>query len=132
HLLGPIRQVTGVLGNAVFERQVEDTAAALFQFADGPFAALAVTHAAAEPQDTLDVFGTRGSIRASPLNSGVISIRTGDEHRRESHPSAANVHLPLIEDFVDAIATDREPVVNGAIGRAVAEVEDLIYAQATT
>jgi len=41
--------------------------------------------------------------------------------RTESHPGAANIHQPMIEDFAKAIIENREPLVTGEIGRAVAE-----------
>src|SRR6266850_8036672 len=81
HLLGPVRRVTSVVATVALDREVEDTAAALLQFERGACAMVAVTNAAAERQDTLDVFGTRGSIRVSALNSGEIIIRAGDVER---------------------------------------------------
>ena len=48
--------------------------------------------------------------------------------RTESHPPAANLHQPLIEDFIGAVLEDREPAVNGKSGRMVATIEEQIYA----
>jgi predicted dehydrogenase len=128
HFHGPVRRVTSIVANVVLRREVEDTAAALLQFERGPCAMLAVTHAAADRQDTIDLFGTRGSIRVASLNGGDLVVRTGDLERRESHPPAANVHLPLVEDFVDALQHGRDPTVDGQVGRAVAVIQDEIYA----
>jgi predicted dehydrogenase len=75
NLFGPVRRTAGLTANVVFDREVEDTAAVLLQFERGPCASLAVTHAAAERQDTLHVFGTRGAIHCAELNSGVLRIR---------------------------------------------------------
>jgi predicted dehydrogenase len=41
-----------------------------------------------------------------------------------------NLHLPLVQDFVDAIREGREPAVTGEIGLAVARVVDAIYSAA--
>src|SRR5262249_24312880 len=109
---------------------VEDTAAVVLQFERGPCATLSVTHAAGERRDTLDIAGSRGSIQVADLNSGEIRISVDGVERRESHPPAANVHLPLIEDFVAAVAGDRPPTVDGDVGRRVAAIEDEIYAVA--
>jgi len=87
-----------------------------------------VTHAAEERQDTLHVFGTRGSIHVDELNAGALRVHVGDASRVESHPPAANVHRPLIDEFVDAVRMNREPAVTGDTGRAVAAIEDQIYA----
>jgi predicted dehydrogenase len=128
HLLGPVRRVRSVVANVVLPRAVEDTAAALLRFEHGPCAMLAVTHAAADRQDTIDLFGTRGSIRVPSLNDGDIVVRAGGEERRESHPPAPNVHVPLVENFVDAVRANRDPTVDGGVGRAVAVIQDDIYA----
>ena len=130
HLFGAVRRAAGVTANVVFARAVEDTSAVVLQFDRGPCATLAVTHAAGERRDTLEIAGSRGSIQVADLNSGELRIRVEGVERHESHPPAANVHLPLIEDFVDAVAGNRAPAVDGEMGRRVAAVEDEIYAVA--
>jgi predicted dehydrogenase len=131
HLLGPVRRVTSIVSTvALLRRDVEDTAATLLQFEQGATAMLAVTHAAADREDTFDLFGTRGSIRIASLNRGEIVVRAGGAERTESHPPAANVHKPLIDDFVEAVRSGRAPAVDGHVGRAVAAVQDVIYADA--
>ena len=101
----------------------------LLQFDGGPCASVTVTHAAHERQDTLHVFGTRGAIHVDDLNAGVMRVRT-DGERVETHPPAANVHQPLVEDFIEALIGHREPAVSGTTGRAVAAIVDGIYASA--
>jgi predicted dehydrogenase len=128
HLLGPVRRVTSLVSTVVFQREVEDTAAALLQFERGATAMLAVTHAAADRQDTFDLFGTRGSVRIASLNRGDIAVRAAGRDRTESYPPAANVHQPLVDDFVEAVRSHRAPSVDGHAGRAVAAVQDAIYA----
>jgi predicted dehydrogenase len=130
HLLGSVRRTASIAANVVFTREVEDTAVVLLQFDQGPCGVVGVTHASRQRQDTLQLFGTGGSIQIDELNAGRIRIRVGDRERVESHPPAANVHLPLVDDFVDAVLTGREPAVTGGMGRAVAVIEDQIYAVA--
>src|SRR5262249_8339667 len=101
NLFGAVRRADGLTANVGVDRPVEDTAAVLLQFESGPCASVTVTHAVRDRQDTLDVFGTRGSIHCRNLNSGELRITVGDQQYVEMHPPAANVHLPLIEDFVD-------------------------------
>jgi predicted dehydrogenase len=127
HLFGGVTDVRGLVANVAFEREVDDTAGALFRFENGACATLTVTHAASEPQDTLDVFGTDGSVHVRQLNAGEMTIVTSAGERRESQPPHPNLHRPLIDDFVDAVLSGREPGVGGAIGRAVAVVEEGIY-----
>ena len=130
HLLGPIARVRSVVANVALDREVEDTAAALLQFERGACAMVAVTNAAAEQQDTLAIFGTRGSIHVASLNAGNLVVRIGAEASIEAHPPAANVHVPLVEEFVDAVRSGRDPAVDGTSGCAIAAIQDEIYADA--
>jgi predicted dehydrogenase len=130
NLFGPVSRTAALTANVVFTREVEDTAAAVLQFAGGPCASVVVTHAVRERHDSLDIFGTDGSIRCRSLNEGVIQVRTEGGERAESHPPAANVHRPLIDDFVSAVVERRSPQVDDEVGRAIAAIEDEIYAVA--
>jgi predicted dehydrogenase len=130
NIFGPISQTRAQVSNVIFEREVEDTAAALFQFESGVCATLSVTHAAREAQDTFDIFGTGGSIHISNLNEGTMRISSSEDERAESHAPHSNLHAPLIADFVDAVLNNREPLVNGGAGRAVAAVTEEIYGSA--
>lgn len=126
-LFGKANCVESINANVAYEREVEDTSAALLHFESGTCASLVVTHAARESQDTLDIFGTAGSIHIASLNSGEIRIVIGSETKTETHPPSPNFHSPLIEEFADAIINDREPRVSGRTGRDVAAIEDRIY-----
>ena len=112
-LFGPVRQTVGLTANVVFDREVEDTAVAAMRFVSGPCATVTVTHAAIEPRDTLRIFGTAGSIHIAVLNAGEPGRQRDGQERREAHPPAANIHQPLVEDFVDAVRTERAPSVDG-------------------
>jgi len=126
-LCGPISDVKASLANTLFDREVEDFATAVLQFERGMCGVLTVTHAVHEPQDTFDLFCSRGSIHVPVLNQGTMRILSPDGERVESHPNASNIHQPLIEDFARALIEQREPVVTGEIGRAVALLEEQIY-----
>jgi predicted dehydrogenase len=125
-LFGSAGNVKATSSNSFFKREVEDVATAILQFEQGVTATLTVAHSAREPQDTLDIFGSEGSLHVSVLNEGTLRVVTDGEERVESHPPAANIHQPLIEDFAQAVIENREPVVTGEIGRTVAEIEDKI------
>jgi predicted dehydrogenase len=127
NILGPITQARSMIANVVFDRQVEDTATALFQFEQGACGMLSVSHTVREPQDSLDIFGEGGSIHVPVLNEGTIRITNNDDERTERHPPDQNLHAPLIRDFVEAVKNDREPAVSGEMGRMVAAIEEEIY-----
>jgi predicted dehydrogenase len=126
-LFGGVSEVKSTLANALFEREVEDAATAVFRFERGMSGVLTVAHAAREPQDTFDLFCSRGSIHIPVLNEGTMRILSSEGERTEIHPNASNIHQPLIDDFARAILDHREPLVTGAIGRAVAVIEAQIY-----
>jgi predicted dehydrogenase len=128
NICGPVTEVKAMTANVLFDREVEDTATALLRFKRGACGILSVSHAAAEAKDSLHIFGSAGSIRVSILNEGKMRVIGKLGERYEVHPPGANWHAPLIEDFVEAVLTDREPGVGGDKGRAVALIEEEIYA----
>ncbi len=127
NILGPVTDVKGFTGNIVFDREVEDTCTAFFRFESKAHAVLNVSWAAREPQDTLDIFGDKGSIHIAVLNNGIMTVKTPDEQRTESHPPDANIHKPLIDDFASAVLAGRAPAVGADIGRQVSLIEQQIY-----
>jgi len=126
-LFGPIHGVKSTIGHVLFDRNVEDVATAQFQFESGACATLSVTHAVFEPQDTFDLFCSRGSIHVPVLNLGTMRVINEQGERVEEYPAARNIHQPLIEDFVTALIEGRSPVVFGEIGRNVAEIVERVY-----
>ena len=127
NLFGPIADTRSLMGNVLFSREVEDTAVAMFRFRSGLHAMLAVTHAVSFPADTLDIHGSAGSIHVSVLNEGKITVKTREGERVEVHPPHANLHEALINDFVEAVLDNRDPQVDGALGREVAKIEAELY-----
>src|SRR6185436_12140842 len=85
HLFGSVSRVRSLVGNTLFDRSVEDTATALFEFETGVQGILSVTHAAAEPQDSLSIFGSGGSLHVKTLNDGALTVQVGQRERYESH-----------------------------------------------
>jgi len=127
-LLGPVAEVHGFPARVCFRRrEVEDTCVAHLRFRSGATAVLAVTHAARESRDTLELFGTEGAVHVPVLNQGTLRIVSAAGAREEARPPHANLHQPLVEDFVEAVARGRAPSVDGEVGLAVARVVEAIY-----
>ena len=126
-VLGDVVDVKATLGNALFDREVEDVATAIFRFERGTCGVLTVAHAAREPRDTFDLFCSNGSIHIPVLNQGTMRVITTTGEQIELHPNTPNIHQPLIEDFARAVLENRDPLVTGEIARAVADVEAKIY-----
>ncbi len=126
-VFGPIKNTRAVVNRRFFERQVEDTATALFEFDSGVHGTLSAYHAAFESRDSIEIYGTTGSLLINNLNQGELRILTQNGERLEHWPPHANLHLPLIDDFTNAVLEDRLPGVTGAHGRAVSQILDDIY-----
>jgi predicted dehydrogenase len=127
NLLGPIAGVHSSIGSVLFDREVEDTAVAVFDFASRARGVLNVSHATWQSQDTLTIFGSAGSLHVPVLNHGALHFTTANGERNEVHPPHPNIHQPLIADFTEAVLANREPAVGGVIGCEVARLEELIY-----
>ena len=127
NIFGTANYSSGFVSKVIFDREVEDTCTAFLSFDSGPRAIINVTHAAYEHQDTLDIFGTKGSVHVPLLNAGVMTVKTQDKERLEKHPPHRNIHQPLIEEFTEAVLGNRQPGVDGDIGKEVARIEEEIY-----
>jgi predicted dehydrogenase len=119
HLLGGAERASGLMANGLFAREIEDTCVAHLQFAGGACAILAVSHAARESRDTLDVYCSGGSLHVPVLNQELLRVVTPTGAREETLPPHPNLHQPLVEDFVAAVRGGREPAVGGETGREV-------------
>ena len=127
NIFGRINHVQAFTDNLLHNREVEDTSAAFFKFDSGIRATLTVTHAVFESQDTMDIFGSLGSLRVTGLNRGDLTIKSAQGERIEFRPPHENIQLPSIADFTLAVLDDRDPKVTGEIGREVARIEAEIY-----
>jgi len=125
-LFGAAEELKAISSNQFFHREVEDIATVIINFEQGTIATLTVAHSAQQPQDTFDIFGSKGSIHIPVLNEGKLRVITEAGEREEFHPAAANLHQPLIDDFARAVMEDRDPIVDGEIGLAVARIEEAI------
>jgi len=127
-LLGPPREVRAFLSNVLFKsREVEDTCSAHLRFSKG-IGIVTVSHASREARDSVDLYCSEGSVHIDVLNQGRLRIVSPTGTREEPRPPHANLHQPLVDDFVAAVRDDREPAVPGAAGLAVNRVLQEIYA----
>ena len=127
NILGTVSRVWGSNGRLVTDWDVEDTSVSILEFQTEARGMLAVSRAVEQPQDTLDIYGSAGSIHVPVLNSGSITVVTPDGKRREDHPPHKNLHLPYIQAVAEAFMENREPPVPGETGLRVAEIIEEIY-----
>jgi len=126
-LFGDPDSVEGRTWTLQLRREVEDTALALLRYPQGLVAQITVSHALSESRDTLEILGTKGSIKVPILNKSRLEIITRDGTIIEDHPPHPNLHFPLIEDFTNSVLQRREPLVNGEVGRAVNRILERVY-----
>ena len=125
-LFGQPVSVSALTGTRELNIPVEDTGSLLIQFAGGVQAAVFASHCIHAPMDEFEIYGTRASLRVSPLNGS--ELRLFGDHRESFHlPKAENVHLPLIEDFNQAIRENREPRVSGKEGMKASLLLEAAY-----
>jgi UDP-N-acetyl-2-amino-2-deoxyglucuronate dehydrogenase len=105
---------------------VEDTGSLLIQFAGGVQAAVFASHCVHAPMDEFEIYGTRASLRVSPLNGSELRL-FGNPNETFHLSKADNVHLPLIEDFNQAIRENREPRISGEEGMKASVLLEAAY-----
>lgn len=128
-LFGPIESVAGWSDKLLFpDRDVEDSAGASLRHRRGVRAELLISHAAREPRDAVDIYLSEGSLHIPVLNTGELRIVSPAGTRVESLPPHANLHQPLVEDFVRAVREDRPPGVTGEDGREIQRLLTEVYA----
>ncbi len=119
NLFGAVAEVRGVVARVALSRNVEDTGVAVLRFERGPVATVRVSHAVGESRDTLEVYGRTGSVHIPSLNGSEMRIRAAGVETVEHHPPAANLHQPLIDQFVRAVQGAEAVAVDGRVGREV-------------
>ncbi len=109
-LFGQPLRATGQLSNAVHHYAVEDNATAMVEYANGVRGIVDVRWHSKIKRDECRIRGTDGEIEMSALNGPDLVYPGG----REILPVHANVHLPLIENFVDAVLGKASLASSGA------------------
>ncbi|MHA1150454.1 MAG: Gfo/Idh/MocA family protein [Promethearchaeota archaeon] len=127
NLFGEPAKITSHLSQLYFERKVEDTGFVGIEFKKRILGIITVTHTSFEKKDTLDIYGTRGSLHVPVLNSELLIINNEQGLREEQWPCAKNLHQPLITNFIESVLNDKQPVVDGKVGIEVCMIEDEIY-----
>jgi predicted dehydrogenase len=80
----------------------------------------------------MEIVGSEGRLIWSPYDTGKVVTILGRDRREEDLPNAANVHGPLVEDFVDAVLIGRAPGVPVSEAAKTNAVLDAIYRSGET
>lgn len=98
-LFGEPQRVSAHLSNAVHHYAVEDNATVMIEYAGGVRGVVDVRWHSKIKRDECRIRGTDGEMDLSPLNGPDLIYPGG----RENLPPHANLHYPMIENFVDAV-----------------------------
>jgi predicted dehydrogenase len=100
----PLR-AAGLRSNAVHTYGVEDNATIVADYAGGVRGVVDVRWHSRVERDQCRIVGTEGALELDPLNGPLLRTPAGDLHL----PPHANLHFPIVEDFVNAILDGKTP-----------------------
>jgi len=117
-LCGPVAQVSARVGTRLHKIEVEDTAAALLEFASGAYGVLEASTAAYPGLPRrIEVTGTKGTlVHEQDARPAVVADATG--------------HQRVFEDFLAAIRTNGTPACDAREGRRSVALIEAIYESA--
>jgi 1,5-anhydro-D-fructose reductase (1,5-anhydro-D-mannitol-forming) len=110
YFFGQPLRVSGQLSNVVHHYAVEDNATVMIEYAGGVRGIVDVRWHSKVKRDECRIRGTDGEMELSPLNGPELIYPRGSE----SLPPHANLHYPMIENFVDAVVGKGNLVASGA------------------
>ena len=109
-LFGKPQHVVAQLSNVVHHYAVEDNATVLIEYTGGLRGVVDVRWHSKIVRDECRIRGTDGEMELSPLN-GPDLVYPGV---RENLPPHANLHYPMLENFVDAVEGKSQLLASGA------------------
>lgn len=105
----PLR-AAAYLSNAIHTYAVEDNATIMIDYPGGMRGIVDVRWNSKIERDECRLRGTEGEINMDPLNGPELVYPGGREHL----PTHANLHYPMVENFVDAVLAGSPPLASGA------------------
>ena len=98
-LFGKPERAFGLLSNTVHRIGVEDSATVMMGFSGDVHAVVDVRWNSRMARDQFRIIGEEGEINLDPLNGPGLRVAG----RAEMLPAHANLHYPIVENFVDAV-----------------------------
>ena len=108
-LFGQPQRVSAHLGNAAHHYAVEDNATVMVDYPNGLRGIVDVRWHSKIKRDECRIRGTEGEMELTPLNGPQLIYPGGNENL----PVHQNVHLPMIENFVDAVEGKTSLIASG-------------------
>ncbi len=110
YLMGDIASAQGYAETVHLDAAVDDSAVFSLRFGSGAHAVANINWNVGVGIDDVEVYGTTGCLRCSPLNSGNLTLETKSDGQVELHQTPLPyTHTGLVEDFVNHLKTG-EPI----------------------
>lgn len=123
-LMGGVDSVYANADALSHEMECEDTAVVNLEFENGAYGVIEATTSVKGGEDRVELNGTEGS-----YNSGTF-VLDGDEVEPDYEEPPITGSAGQVQDFVEAIREDRDPIVDGHEARKAVEVVLAAYASA--
>lgn len=145
YVVGPVKSVIGRVATMVHDIDVEDTAAAIVRFESGAMGVIESTSSINPAlKSRLEIHGEHGTIVANPQYDQILfwevpklpaeaveaNIALGDIDDPWAYPQVR--HRIQLQDMVDSIREDRQPVLTGEDARVSLAVNMAIYESSRT
>jgi len=130
-LCGLPDQVYARCDNLIHAWDVEDTASILMTMPGGAQVTASFSWASQAWRHEFEITGSEAKLDWLPYDTGPVIKTFGRRTERVDLPSAENVHQPIIQDFVQAIADRRPPACSLAEAAKTNRLMDAIYQSAS-
>jgi predicted dehydrogenase len=138
-LMGPVARLSARTATLLHKIEVEDTAVATIEFATGALGILeATTSVYPGYPRRVEVTGSEGTAILDGDTLASVELRNAPPSQtKEGGPTVssyspvvadASAHQRIVEDFIDAIRNNREPVCDARAGRKSVAIVQAIYA----
>ena len=131
YLLGDVVSACGYAENVHLPYPVDDSAVFTLRFGNGTHAVANINWNVGVSIDEVEVYGTEGSLRCNPLNSGNLTLETKDKSESFDQPTTPYMHTGLVEALVNQMRTDLPIRCTGDVGLKINAIIADIYANST-
>lgn len=118
-MMGPVESVFAYTATRLRNIETEDVGVGVLKFISG---ALGVIEAAStiyptNLEETFNIFGAKGTVAIGGVTASMVKTWSFEQPRAMEDDNRPTGHRDVIEDLLDAIINDRNPMVDGTEGR---------------
>lgn len=129
YLMGEIVTVKGIAETVKSDLPVDDSAVFTLRFVNGTHAVANINWNVGVSYDSVEVLGTEGSLKCSPLNSGNLTLENRSEGSVDiSQEPLPYTHTGLVRDFINHLRTGEPIRCSGESGLKTNKViQEIMY-----